>query len=66
LGIQSLDDEVLKLNQRGHSVDQSAQAMALLRQAGFKLHVHWMPNLYGSSVEQDKQDYLRLFEDERF
>lgn len=66
LGLQSLDDEVLKLNLRGHTVQQSAEAMTLLRQAGFKLHVHWMPNLYGSTPENDKQDYLKLFSDKRF
>lgn len=66
LGLQSLNDEVLVKNQRGHSVAQSAQALKLLRQAGFKLHVHWMPNLYGSTVEQDKQDYLKLFSDPKF
>jgi len=66
VGLQSLNDEVLKKNLRGHSVAQSATAMSLLRQAGFKLHVHWMPNLYGSSPEMDKQDYLKLFLDEGF
>ena len=66
LGLQSLNDRVLKLNKRGHTVDQSARAMQLLRQAGFKLHVHWMPNLFGSTPELDKQDYLKLFDDDRF
>ncbi len=66
IGLQSLDDKVLKKNKRGHSVEQSTQAVALLRQAGFKIHAHWMPNLYGSNVKKDKQDYLKLFSDERF
>ncbi|MBD3250296.1 MAG: tRNA uridine(34) 5-carboxymethylaminomethyl modification radical SAM/GNAT enzyme Elp3 [Candidatus Pacebacteria bacterium] len=66
LGVQFLDDQVLQKNLRGHGVAETARAMALLRLAGFKLHIHWMPNLFGSSVEQDKQDYLKLFSDERF
>lgn len=66
LGLQSLNDEVLQQNKRGHTVEQSATAINLLRQAGFKLHIHWMPNLYGSNPEQDKQDYLKLFNDESF
>lgn len=66
LGIQSLQDGVLEKNLRGHSVEQSAQAMAELRLAGFKLHIHWMPNLFGSTVDKDKKDYLKLFADERF
>ena len=43
IGVQSLDDEVLALNQRGHDVEAVRQALGLLRTAGFKLHLHWMP-----------------------
>jgi elongator complex protein 3 len=35
--------------------------MYLLRAAGFKIHAHWMPNLYGSSPEQDIEDFDRVF-----
>lgn len=66
IGVQSLNDEVLKLNQRGHDVATTARAFALLRLAGFKIHVHYMANLYGSSPEKDEQDFLKLFSDERF
>ena len=66
IGFQSLNDEVLSLNKRGHGVDASRRAVALLRQAGFKIHAHWMPNLYGSSVEKDKADYDLLFGDPDF
>jgi elongator complex protein 3 len=40
--------------------------VGLLRQAGFKIHAHWMPNLYGSSPEADIADYRRLFDDPDF
>ena len=43
LGLQSLDDRILARNQRGHDVSGTRRAMKLLRGAGFKLHVHWMP-----------------------
>ena len=66
LGVQSLSDQILKKNQRGHSVAQTASAIKLLRQAGFKLHIHWMPNLYGSTAKKDKKDYQKLFQDPRF
>ncbi|MBD3279344.1 MAG: tRNA uridine(34) 5-carboxymethylaminomethyl modification radical SAM/GNAT enzyme Elp3 [Candidatus Pacebacteria bacterium] len=66
LGVQSLVDKVLQLNHRGHNVTQTAQAFRLLRQAGFKIHAHWMANLYGSNVKKDQQDYLKLFNDHRF
>ncbi|MEO8395233.1 MAG: tRNA uridine(34) 5-carboxymethylaminomethyl modification radical SAM/GNAT enzyme Elp3 [Chloroflexota bacterium] len=61
IGFQSLNDEVLRLNRRGHNVAATRHAVSLLRQAGFKIHAHWMPNLYGSSPEKDIQDYTTLF-----
>lgn len=66
IGIQSLNDEVLGENKRGHDVAATRRAFRLLRQAGFKIHGHWMANLYGSSVKADQQDYSTLFEDEDF
>lgn len=61
IGFQSLNDEVLELNKRGHDVAATKKAVALVRSAGFKVHAHWMPNLYGSNPEKDKQDYLNLW-----
>jgi elongator complex protein 3 len=66
IGLQSLQDDVLTLNKRGHDVAASRRAINLLRQAGLKIHAHWMPNLYGSSVKQDIQDYQTLFNDPDF
>lgn len=61
IGIQSLDDNILKLNMRGHSIKESKKAFELLRLSGFKIHAHWMPNLYGSNVKKDIKDYKRLW-----
>ncbi len=66
LGIQSLDDEILRKNKRGHNVAVVRKAFALLRQAGFKLHIHFMANLYGGSVAKDKRDFAKLFKDQDF
>jgi elongator complex protein 3 len=66
IGIQSLDDAVLRLNRRGHTVEATRRAFRLLRAAGFKIHAHWMPNLYGSSPEADLRDFARLFDDPDF
>jgi len=63
LGAQSLDDHILDLNRRGHSVEQTRQAVRLLRAAGFKLHLHWMPNLLGATPASDRLDYDRLWAD---
>ena len=63
---QSLNDDVLQANRRGHRVEATRRAVKLLRQAGFKIHAHWMPNLYGSNPELDIQDYQKMFEDADF
>lgn len=66
LGIQSLDDEILRKNKRGHDVETVRNAFALLRQAGFKLHIHFMANLYGGTPAKDKRDFAKLFKDQDF
>ena len=63
IGVQSLDDQILELNRRGHSADEARQAFALARAAGFKLVAHWMPNLLGATPVSDRQDFLRLWEE---
>jgi len=62
MGAQSLDDEILALNKRGHTVDELRQAMALLRAGGFKTVLHWMPNLLGATLESDRVDFLHLWD----
>jgi len=64
IGIQSMNDEVLKLNYRSHDVNTSLKATNLLRQAGFKIQIHYMPNLYGSTPKIDIQGYRKLFKKE--
>lgn len=64
IGIQSLDDHILTINKRGHTVQAVRQAMRLLRLAGFKIHVHWMPNLLGATPQSDIEDFGRLWSDE--
>ena len=66
IGYQSLSDRVLALNRRGHDVADIRRATKLLRQAGFKIHAHWMPNLLGSTPELDVEDFERLFDDPDF
>ncbi len=61
IGIQSLDDHILALNKRGHTVEQARQAVDLLRAAGFKVVAHWMPNLLGATLESDRADFAKLW-----
>ena len=61
IGAQSLDNRILALNKRGHTIEQTLQAMALLRAGGFKVVLHWMPNLLGATLESDRADFARLW-----
>jgi elongator complex protein 3 len=62
MGAQSLDDHILELNQRGHTVADLHHAVALLRAGGFKIVLHWMPNLLGATPGLDRADFIRLWE----
>jgi len=64
IGIQSLNDEVLKKNKRGHDTNKTKEALDLIRRAGFKIHGHYMPNLYGSNPELDKKDFEKMFQED--
>ena len=62
MGAQSLDDHILEINKRGHDVETTLRATALLRAAGFKIVLHWMPNLLGATPDSDRVDFARLWE----
>ncbi len=61
IGAQSLDDHILELNRRGHTVADTLRAVSLLRAGGFKIVLHWMPNLLGATPESDRVDFARLW-----
>jgi elongator complex protein 3 len=63
MGVQSMDDRILALNLRDHTVEDTRRAVRILRLAGFKLHLHWMPNLLGATPESDLADFRRLWDD---
>ena len=66
VGLQSLSDEILAKNKRGHDVATARRAFGLLRRAGFKLQGHWMANLYGADPDRDIKDYRQLWSDPAF
>lgn len=76
LGIQTLSEEVTQLTNRGHTVQDAADAMRVARDAGFKVCVHMMPGLprpkgaqslgptYAVDADADRDDLRQLFEGE--
>jgi len=63
LGVQALDNAILAANRRDHTVDDTRRAVRLLRLGGFKIQLHWMPNLFGATLESDRADFDHLWAD---
>lgn len=63
LGLQAPDDKILELVQRGHTVNEFRHAIWLLREAGFKVDLHFMPDLPGTTPEHDVEMYKTIFSD---
>lgn len=66
LGVQSVYDDVLKLNLRGHGVKEITLATKLLKDAGFKVLYQMMPNLPGSDLKRDEKMFEELFKNPDF
>ncbi len=66
LGVQSVFDNVLKRNFRGHTVKETIEATKLLKNAGFKVCYHIMPNLPGSDLKLDEKCFNELFTNPNF
>jgi elongator complex protein 3 len=70
VGVQALDDGVLRATHRGHTLDDTRHALRAARDAGFKVCAHLMPGLPrerpGSELlhpdpAADVEDFRRLF-----
>jgi len=66
LGVQHVDDRILRYNRRGCTVADTVEANTLLRDAGMKVGFHMMPNLPGSDIGADRRMFETLFADPRF
>jgi len=54
LGVQHLDDDVLQKIKRRCTTQQVKNAVRMLKDTGFKIDIHLMPNLPGSTVAKDR------------
>ncbi len=66
VGVQAFDPVILKKVKRGHSLKPVANATLMLRNAGFKICYHFMPNLPGSNPEKDVEMAKVMYQDSRF
>ena len=63
LGLQHTSDDVLRNINRGCNKADAARAIALLKDAAFKVDVHLMPNLPGSSPSADREMFQEMLDD---
>ncbi|MDP2820999.1 MAG: tRNA uridine(34) 5-carboxymethylaminomethyl modification radical SAM/GNAT enzyme Elp3 [bacterium] len=66
IGVQTIFDKILKINKRGHLTKETILATKLLKDAGFKICYHLMPNLPGSDIKKDKIVFEKIFSEPEF
>jgi len=59
IGVQHIDDTILKHINRGCYNNDTITAVRLLKNSGYKIDIHLMPNLPGSNPEKD----IKMFND---
>ena len=64
LGLQSVYDNILQKIKRGHDVAEAKRAIRELKDAGFKVDLHVMLGLPGSTKKKDIEMFRILFDDE--
>lgn len=62
LGAQSMDNEVLAANNRGHTAEDVRMASALIKEQGFELGLQMMTGLYKSTPEKDMETAEKIAE----
>jgi len=61
IGIQTVLDDIYKKVNRGHTAQDSINAIRIARDAGLKINTHIMPNLPGSNLSKDLEMFDFLF-----
>lgn len=62
IGVQHTDDDLLKRVNRGHGIVKSKNAIRLLKDYGFKVEIHIMPDLPGATPEGDMECYRKVLQ----
>lgn len=66
IGYQTTHDAINELNKRGHGNAESIAATRLLKDAGFKVVAHMMPNLLGATPDTDRESMREIFDNPDF
>lgn len=66
IGVQNPDDEIYRLVERGHTVEDVALATQELKDSGIKVGYHMMPGIMGYDPGLDVGAFRTIFTDPRF
>jgi len=61
LGVQHTNNSILKKINRGHTIEDAEKAIAYLKSNCFKVDIHLMPDLPGSTPDKDKTMFEYIF-----
>lgn len=64
IGVQSLQESVYKLVNRGHTYSDVVESFQISKDAGYKIVAHMMPGLPTVTPEVDISDFKKLFTDD--
>ena len=60
IGAQTTDNRILKKLNRGCYIEDTQNAIRLLKDSCFKVDIHLMPDLPGSSFQKDKEMFIEV------
>ncbi|TAK20969.1 MAG: tRNA uridine(34) 5-carboxymethylaminomethyl modification radical SAM/GNAT enzyme Elp3, partial [Nitrosarchaeum sp.] len=63
IGVQSLQERVYKIVNRGHDYNDVIESFQVSKDAGYKIVAHMMPGLPTMTPEGDIADFKKLFDD---
>lgn len=62
IGVQHLDDRILKIVKRDCYKKDTLRAIRNLKDAGLKVDIHLMPQLPGASIEDDRMMFIEILD----
>jgi elongator complex protein 3 len=66
LGVQIINENVLRINHRGHGIEEIKKSTKLSRDAGLKIVYHLMPGMYGSNYDMDLDSFRDIIDNSDF
>lgn len=66
LGMQHTNNDILKKINRGHTIETTINAIRLLKKNAFKVDIHIMPNLPGTTIKEDNDMFEKLLYNEDY